>query len=50
MCTAVLPTEQKTRRFLALSVGCKNKEKIMESALPVNSKKKAKWAVRILAD
>lgn len=50
MCTAALPTEQKTPRFLALMVGCRNKEKIKESALPVNSKKKAKWAVRILAD
>jgi hypothetical protein len=46
----VLPTEQKTPRFLALIVGCRNKENIKESALPVNSKKKAKWAVRILGD
>jgi hypothetical protein len=50
MCTAVLPTEQKTPRFLALIVGCRIKEKNKESAFPVNSKKKAKWAVRILAD
>ena len=42
MCTAVLPIEQKTPRFLALVVGCRNKEKIKESALPVNSKKKKK--------
>ena len=26
MCTAVLPTEQKTPTFLALIVGCRNKE------------------------
>ena len=50
MCTAALPTEQQNPRFLALMVGCRNKEKIKKSALPVNSKKKAKWAVRILAD
>jgi hypothetical protein len=49
MCTAVFPTEQKTT-FLALIVRCRNKGKIKESALPVNSKKKANWAVRILAD
>ena len=27
MCTAVLPTEQKTPRFLALIVGCRKKKK-----------------------
>jgi hypothetical protein len=43
-------TEQKTHRSLALIVGCRNEEKNKESVLPVNSKKKAKWAVRILAD
>ena len=50
MYTVALPTEQKTPRFLALMVGCRIKEKIKESALPVNSKKRAKWTVRILAD
>ena len=35
-------TEQKTHRSLALIVGCRKKEKIKESALPVNSKKKSK--------
>jgi hypothetical protein len=30
MCTAVLPTKQKTPRFLALIIGCRNKDKIKE--------------------
>jgi hypothetical protein len=38
MCTAVLPTEEKNPRFLALIVGCRNEEKIKESVLPVNNK------------